>query len=724
MRKVYFCGNLDKLLKIFLFLVLITIPLLNLTLHFNQFNKNSSIRQYCSNIHSSRSEYHKNQWFKNTSFENSTEYWTSRSEGDTTDVNLSICDGCANFELLGEQRRYSLVSDPPSNSTWTEVVNPNYPNLPDVAEVTEDGCIISHEFNDITAVQDPCVHWDQNLTLPINISDYQITSASIQAIVNATVDKNLDTYYDYIYSRYARTNPNDRVDTYSIGDYVRFYVLISDLDKKNIYEIAYFQTEMIGDGSPPGKDYLYDSNMTSVPEENLIFYLTSVLGDHNSKFTITLGIRLHIEDNLASNWDLDTFDQLLIKSVNLTFTYDKKINQMTSLYMNQIGASINGNNIEIISANLNFKYKIDPYWVSSLTHHSEMKVLINNYDSGLHINLNRINSSFQYLKDGGIDLTSLILRDTNISLTISLNIGDNFVLDRLIKISVDDINFEIYYSVEIKDSPPPNYFIPFILILSISLILVFGSLSFKAYVLIPRKNKKFASLILKTQKMKDIENIQAVMLVQKASGLPLITQSYSKILKGKDALFSGFIQAITLIGEEITRDNPSKAKYIKLHENRVIELDLKNFFCLISDVDELRSVLILKKKSSKRLKEKLFQFTLELNLKFCDQLQNRSNNLTLFNQIAPKIINEYFELYYKNYFKSCVSGNNLNSIKKEYKLTRLESHLFSQIQKMSEERELFRLKEILDLNHDKNEDTIIFTLESLIQKNIITPSNS
>ena len=68
--------------------------------------------------------------------------------------------------------------------------------------------------------------------------------------------------------------------------------------------------------------------------------------------------------------------------------------------------------------------------------------------------------------------------------------------------------------------------------------------------------------------------------------------------------------------------------------------------------------------------------------------------------------------------------NNLNSIKKEYKLTRLESHLFSQIQKMSEERELFRLKEILDLNHDKNEDTIIFTLESLIQKNIITPSNS
>ena len=397
---------------------------------------------------------------------------------------------------------------------------------------------------------------------------------------------------------------------------------------------------------------------------------------------------------------------------------------MTSLSMHQIGASLKGNNIEIISAILNFKYKIDPYWVSSLTQHSEMKVLINNYDSGININLNTINGSFQYLKDGGVDLTSLILKDINISLTISLNIGDNFVLDRLIKISVDDINFEINYSVEIEDPPPPNYFIPIILILSLLSILVLGSLSFKAYVLIPRKSKKFASLILKTQKMKDIENIQAVMLVQKGSGLPLFTQSYSKILKGKDALFSGFIQAISIIGDEITKDSSPKAKSIKSNENRVFELDLKNFFCLISDVEELRSVIILKNKSSKRLKEKLFQFTLDLNLKFYDQLQNQSNNLTLFNQIAPKIINEYFELYYKNYFKSSVSGKDVNSIKKEYKLTRLESHLFSQIQKISEVRNLFRLKEIMDLNNDKDEDAIIFTLESLIQKNIITPSNS
>ena len=67
------------------------------------------------------------------------------------------------------------------------------------------------------------------------------------------------------------------MDTYGIGDYARFYVLISDLEKEKVYEVAYLQPEDLGAGDPPGEDILDDTIMISVPEEVLIFYISSVL---------------------------------------------------------------------------------------------------------------------------------------------------------------------------------------------------------------------------------------------------------------------------------------------------------------------------------------------------------------------------------------------------------------------------------------------------------------
>ena len=60
--------------------------------------------------------------------------------------------------------------------------------------------------------------------------------------------------------------------------------------------------------------------------------------DH-SNFTITLGIDIYCEDNLGGT-EYDTFESLIIKSCNLTFTCVKKIEQFSSLSWNQIGDKI------------------------------------------------------------------------------------------------------------------------------------------------------------------------------------------------------------------------------------------------------------------------------------------------------------------------------------------------------------------------------------------------
>ena len=679
-------------------------------------------------IKSSSTKQYTTQWIDNPSFDNSTESWFSLIEGDSTDVTMNVSNGCANFEILGEKKTFSVISDPPSALNWIATENPNFPNFPDVYEITDYGCRVSHEFNDMTAIQDPCVHWDQNITLPVNLSDYTITSASIKAIVNATVDENLDRFYDYLFSRLARINPNYNVDTYSVGDYIRFYVLISDLAKNKVYEISYFQTQQIGSGSPPGKDVLSDTYMISVPEEVLIFYLTSVLSTDDSHFTITLGIKLHIEDNLANYWDMDTFDDLLIKYINLTFSYEKNIDRLTSISWNQIGASLNGNNVEVTAATLNFKYKIDSNWIPLLTPNSEMRILINNYDSEISLNLNSMNNTFQELQLGGIDVTPFIFKNINVSLSFQIFIADNFVLDRIIKISIDEINLEISYVLHFEDSPPFNPFLLIILFSSLILILILGFLSFRAYILLPRKIKKRNYLLRRTQKFRDINNIQALLLMHKPSGLAIFTHSYSRQLRDKDVLFSGFIQAISIIGQEIANEKFNeqalKGPKSKIEEQKVVELDLKTFHCLILDIEDLRAVLVLMTKASKRLKQILFNFASRIYFEIESELNHFDHDLNYYQKVIPPYLDEYFELYYKNQFKISHLENDIDLIKRKHHLNNLQNQVLKNIFLILTQNNSFKLLDVVQKLNRVNEDLVIDAIESLIEKKIIVPINN
>ncbi|MFX1568374.1 MAG: hypothetical protein ACFFCV_08395, partial [Promethearchaeota archaeon] len=161
------------------------------TLDNYQYSDNSKIFDKDLNLQGIVKDYYTTEYLNNSNF-NSQNSWFTVEEGDTSDVRGNVTSGQANFEILGKEHTFSLIADPPLAVNWTEMDNPSIPDRPDIDEITSRGCRVSHEFDDITAVQQPSVHWDQNISIPTDMSDYVIKSASIQSIINATVDENLD----------------------------------------------------------------------------------------------------------------------------------------------------------------------------------------------------------------------------------------------------------------------------------------------------------------------------------------------------------------------------------------------------------------------------------------------------------------------------------------------------------------------------------------------------
>ncbi|HUY01218.1 MAG TPA: hypothetical protein VMV49_16780 [Candidatus Deferrimicrobium sp.] len=214
----------------------------------------------------------------------------------------------------------TITANPPLDSDWTDVLNPYFPNAPNEGYGIDTlGCWASHKFDEM---MDPTqgiagVEWKKNCTTPVNMKNYKITSASLSCTVFANVSVDVDTLYDDVLP-------------FLFGDYVRFYVLISDRAGNKQYEVAYNQTTQLGMGVQLLADetgpysVMSDTLLITVSESLLISYLTSVLETDYVHYTITLGIFIYCEDNDALGYyEIDTFIELRIKSFDLTFNYEK-----------------------------------------------------------------------------------------------------------------------------------------------------------------------------------------------------------------------------------------------------------------------------------------------------------------------------------------------------------------------------------------------------------------
>jgi hypothetical protein len=192
--------------------------------------------------------------------------------------------------------------------------------------------------------------------------------------------------------------------------------------------------------------------MVPVSEENLIFFLTSVLNTNNLNFTITVGIRIFAEDNW--NNDQDYFDDIYVKNVSLSFTYQKKMNQLTTISWDGIGNSLNSTNVLIKDASFVFSYKIDSPWPSLDSPNSELRMFVSNKQISETIKLSTVSTTYQ--NSSLYNVTSKISLDENVTVSLEVYIGDNFELDSPVVVSIDNVMLKLTYIVILEDPPSTN----------------------------------------------------------------------------------------------------------------------------------------------------------------------------------------------------------------------------------------------------------------------------
>ncbi|MFX1325691.1 MAG: hypothetical protein ACFE8N_12110 [Promethearchaeota archaeon] len=443
-RKIF--GNFFKIT--FLLMLILIIPLIIQFTSKNSFTGNFD----CNNdkLGITGQESFIKQWLNNTSFDDPiqpTWFPLFGSLGDNSDVNATTSIGQVNFEVTGESYDFNNVSGVPKPVDGWLPFNNSYFITPDYYGIDNTGVIANHTYDESVdqSRNRPSIHWRRNITMPVNMSEYIITSASISATVNGSADTNVETPSDDL----STGGTSSWSATYY--DYARFYVKISNLDYEDLYEVAYYQTVNLGQGNQlhDGSgviDYLSDTLMNIIEESTLIFYLTRALELDNYHFGITLGIDVYTEDNY-NQYDLDIFHSLLIKSFSLSFSYEKRMDELTSVSWNQNAdkiSDLSNDTVIINEAILNFYYKIDQIWPST-SPTSEIRILINNNLHPETIKLSKANSTFQLAKSGGFDVTSLITDDVNLS--IQLYLADNFGLNRTITTSIDDITLNITYTI-------------------------------------------------------------------------------------------------------------------------------------------------------------------------------------------------------------------------------------------------------------------------------------
>jgi len=426
----------------FIFIIVISFFLIPLSQNFLNYNYEHPAKQ-SEFIHSSAETVYNQEWLDNNNFSTQDEWFYNKgAQGDNSTTDANISGGSANYVVVGEDSSFSLTAGEVNSSTWYGwgIYNNSDFLLPDVTEINATGCYVYHYLDEEEGPTNegqvhnfPSVHFRKNVSLLDDMSDFKITSASLEVIFNASVNINVDAY-------------NDFVDQSSIWDSATFYLEIADLDLSFPFRVAQNQTETLGRDSPPDLT-IADTDLTYVSENDLITALNIALekDPNHSDFTLILGIDIYCEDNDWSPGDLDEWKHLIFKYFNLTFNYKRKVDQFSSISWHQKGNTISGSNIQVTNANLEFRYRIDQDWPTSLSPFSEIRILINNNQHPETVRLSSATTSWQDAKVGGFDVTNLILKDVNISVSLQVFVANTFSLSNNITISIDDVYLNITY---------------------------------------------------------------------------------------------------------------------------------------------------------------------------------------------------------------------------------------------------------------------------------------
>jgi len=404
-----------------------------------------------------RSETH--QWIDNINFD-TIENWTSVMEGDLLDIQTEISNGSANYIINGDIGTQVFIENGTS-SDWIQIADPDGLPLPDTYGMNETGWYTSHFWPD-NAPQSLRVQWQKNFTMDVNMSDYIITSASLNCWINGTAQASP-------VNGGGIDRPGDIVSggttvQIATGDFARFFLVISDLNKNREFTATQYQTDDLGKDDPVPITQLNDTLIGPVNEDTLIFYLEQALKYDHQNFAITLGTYIWCEDS-GHPGDSDNWQMLLIKNFNMSITYEKKIDQFSSLTWENYGDKIEENNhtVEVKNAKLYFDYKINQTLLSSLSPNSRFRLFINDIEYNETIRLDELTTRFKEAREEGFTVTNLIPNDEEINVSIQVYIADEFILDNDIMLSIDNVILMITYDVILPSEPDFMFQIFFIL---------------------------------------------------------------------------------------------------------------------------------------------------------------------------------------------------------------------------------------------------------------------
>jgi hypothetical protein len=452
--------NMNRIKKIrtlsVIFVIVISSFLIPLSSNFLDYSYEGPAKQ-SEFIHSSAETVYNQEWLDYNGFSTQGEWFYSQgAQGDNSTTDANISGGSANYIVVGEDLSFSLTAGEANSSIWYGWGN--YSNgdflQPDVVEINSTGCYVYHFLDESEGPNSqgqthnfPSVHFRKNVSLPNDMSDYEITEASLDVLYNASVDYTVDTPLDVNNTAEISFPPG-----FEIGDSATFYVEISDLARTYSFRVAENKTKYLGQWNSsaayPSILNITDKLLETVNEEDLITALNLALekDSGHTDFTITVGIDIYCEDNKAAGGgDQDKWDALIIKSFNLTIAYERKVDQFSSVSWNQIGNTISGGNIQISEARLSYKCIINNNWPTALSPFSEIRIIINNNQHPETLKLSSINTTLQDAKIGGFDVTNLIVKEVNITVSIQVFIANTFNLDNNITISIDDVYLNITY---------------------------------------------------------------------------------------------------------------------------------------------------------------------------------------------------------------------------------------------------------------------------------------
>ncbi|MHA2427453.1 MAG: hypothetical protein ACXADB_05455 [Candidatus Hermodarchaeia archaeon] len=233
-----------------------------------------------------------------------------------------------------------------------------------------------------------------------------------------------------------------------------------------------------------------------------------------------------------------------------------------------------------------------------------------------------------------------------------------------------------------------SYFLsnPLFIIAAVCIIVIplGAGLSYRRYVMLPKRRRKLAKYQAIADTFSDVANLNRLLVLQKESGI-CVFDPFAE--ESQDAtLVAGFLQAISTFGHDLA-DSPGLANGEK-EEATLRELTYEGFRILIHDGQFVRNALVLSGKPSDQLRERLENFTTAFEKRYRKDFENWDGRVDQFNG-ASDLVEEIF----------LISLRHPHSVAKRkprnVQLTSLESDIYKLSKELTLDREYVFLGQIL-----------------------------